>query len=80
MNCKDNNQASKCSAGRSGYDIRADVLAMAKEYVLQEYVHQYEVWKVRCEILGYDDTVPEYPTVDAILDVASKMNDFVGKK
>lgn len=73
---------------KSGYEIRTDVLAMAKDYVLSDFHAKWQGWElsaVRDEKTGQLVTkigMPEYPNLETILDAAEKMYNFVdaGKK
>lgn len=58
---------------KNGYEIRSDILAMAKDFVLQEYYEKVDRYKE-------DDrhgSEPEFPTVDQMLEVAYELYDFV---
>ena len=68
---------------KNGYEIRADVLAMAKEHVEQEYKYKYAGWEIsakRDEKTGQlvsSVTMPEYPGMDKVLEAAEKFYGFV---
>lgn len=68
---------------KNGYEIRADVLAMAKEVVMQDYhlkMHGWEITAGRDERTGQLTTtvaMPEFPGMDKILEAAEKMYGFV---
>jgi len=68
---------------KNGYEIRADVLAMAKEHVEQEYKYKYAGWELeakRDEKTGQIITkvgMPEFPGMDKVLEAAEKFYGFV---
>jgi len=68
---------------KNGYEIRADVLAMAKEHVEQEYKYKYAGWELeakRDEKTGQIVTkvsMPEFPGMDKVLEAAEKFYGFV---
>lgn len=68
---------------KNGYEIRADVLAMAKDVVMQDYqvkMHGWEITAGRDERTGQLTTtvaMPEFPGMDKILEAAEKMYSFV---
>jgi hypothetical protein len=70
---------------KNGYEIRADVLAMAKDIVMQDYqvkMHGWEITALRDERTGQVKTtvsMPEFPGLDKILEAAEKMYGFVNQ-
>ncbi len=68
---------------KHGYEIRADILALAKDQVVGEFQAKYMGWEVtqkRDEKTGQLVTtvgMPEYPGVEKILEAAEKMYAFV---
>ena len=67
---------------RNGYEIRTEVLAMAKDLVQNEYSMKFHGW----EITGSKDSngqivttvaMPEFPGLDKVLETAEKMYNFV---
>ena len=70
---------------KNGYEIRSDVLAMAKELVAQEYQYKYHGWEVsakRDEKTGElisTIAMPEFPGLDKVLEAAEKMYGFVNQ-
>ena len=68
---------------KNGYEIRADILALAKDAVQGEYSAKFAGWEVsaqRDEKTGQLVTtvgMPEVPGVDKILEAAEKMYAFV---
>jgi hypothetical protein len=70
---------------KNGYEIRADILAMAKDMVQQEYSTKFAGWELtakRDEKTGqYVTTVgmPEFPGLEKVLETAQKMYEFVNQ-
>ena len=68
---------------KNGYEIRTDILAMAKEQVENEFNVKFQGWSMtatRDEKTGqYVTTVgmPEFPGLDKVLETAEKMYAFV---
>jgi hypothetical protein len=68
---------------RNGYEIRTDILAMAKDQVQAEYSYKFQGWEMtaaRDEKTGQIVTtvgMPEMPGLDAVLEAAEKMYSFV---
>lgn len=73
---------------KNGYEIRTEILAMAKDLVGQEYAMKFQGWEMstkRDEKTGQLVTtvgMPEFPGLDKVLETAEKMYNFVnqGKK
>jgi hypothetical protein len=68
---------------KNGYEIRADILALAKEHVEQEYKYKYAGWEMsvaRDEKTGQIVTtvgMPEFPGMEKVLEAAEKFYGFV---
>jgi hypothetical protein len=68
---------------KNGYEIRADILALAKSHVEQEYKYKYAGWELeakRDEKTGQIVTkvgMPEFPGMDRVLEAAEKSYGFV---
>jgi hypothetical protein len=68
---------------KNGYEIRTDILAMAKDLVGQEYSTKFAGWELtakRDEKTGQVVTtvgMPEFPGIDKVLEAAEKMYAFV---
>ena len=68
---------------KNGYEIRADVLALAKDAVMDEYkfkLHGWEVSAKKDEKTGQvvsSVAMPEFPGLDKIMEAAEKMYSFV---
>lgn len=71
---------------RNGYEIRTDILGMAKELVQAEYSVKFQGWEMsaaRDEKTGQVVTtvgMPEFPGLDKVLDTAQKMYEFVNQQ
>jgi hypothetical protein len=63
--------------GKTGYDIRSDILMMAKDLAIKEFDSEFEYWKILNRGM---ENKPEFPSIDKVLEIANRMNDFVGKK
>jgi len=70
---------------KNGYELRTDILAMAKDMVQQEYSSKFAGWELtakRDEKTGQlvsTVTMPEFPGLDKILETAEKMYGFVNQ-
>ena len=70
---------------KNGYEIRTDILAMAKDLVQAEYTTKFAGWEMsatRDEKTGQivsTVTMPEFPGLDKVLETAEKMYNFVNK-
>lgn len=68
---------------RNGYEIRTDVLAMAKDIVAQDFQVRWNGWEmtaIRDEKTGQIVSsvgMPEFPGLDRVLETAEKMYQFV---
>jgi hypothetical protein len=68
---------------KNGYEIRSDVLAMAKEHVEQEYKAKFAGWEMSVEKDAKTGQVvtkvgmPEFPGMDKVLEAAEKFYGFV---
>jgi hypothetical protein len=75
---------------KNGYELRTDILAMAKDLVQNEYQVKFQGWEMsakRDEKTGQIVTtvgMPEFPGLDRVLETAERMYNFVnsaaGKK
>ena len=72
-------------ATKSGYEIRTDILDMAKNLVTEEYHSKFQGWEMtaaRDEKTGKLITtveMPAFPGLTTILETAEKMYGFVNK-
>jgi len=68
---------------KNGYEIRTDILEMAKSLVSEEYHCKFNGWEMstaRDEKTGKLVTtvgMPEFPGLDKVLETAEKMYSFV---
>ena len=68
---------------KNGYEIRTDILAMAKDMIQSEYSMKYQGWEMtanRDEKTGQIVTtvgMPEFPGLEKVLETAEKMYAFV---
>lgn len=68
---------------KNGYEIRADVLALAKDLVAQDFQVKFQGWEMtatRDEKTGQivsTVAMPEFPGIDKVLEAAEKMYAFV---
>lgn len=70
---------------KNGYEIRADILAMAKDMVQQEYSMKFHGWEMsatrdeKTNQIVSTVAMPEFPGLDKILETAEKMYGFVNQ-
>lgn len=68
---------------KNGYEIRTDILAMAKDMVTHDFQIKFQGWEMtakRDEKTGQIVTtvgMPEFPGLDKVLETAEKMYAFV---
>ena len=68
---------------KNGYEIRADILAMAKDHVQNEFNVKFQGWELtatRDEKTGQivsTVAMPEFPGMDKVLEAAEKFYGFV---
>jgi hypothetical protein len=70
---------------KNGYEIRSDVLCMAKDMVMSDFQFKWNGWEMTSErdektgqILNKVG-IPEFPGLDKVLETAEKMYNFVNK-
>lgn len=68
---------------KNGYEIRTDILAMAKDLISQDFHVKFQGWEMTAtrdektgQIVSKVD-MPEYPGLDKVLETAEKMYAFV---
>jgi hypothetical protein len=68
---------------KSGYEIRTEILSMAKDIVINDYHTKWQGWEVTAErdsktgqIVTKVD-MPAFPGLEQVLETAQKMYDFV---
>lgn len=70
---------------KNGYEIRSDVLAMAKDVVMQDYQVKFAGWQMtaakdeKTGQLVSTVTMPVFPGLEQILETAEKMYGFVNQ-
>lgn len=70
---------------KNGYELRTDILSMAKDAVQHEYQMKFQGWELsakRDEKTGQlisTVSMPEFPGLDKILETAEKMYGFVNQ-
>jgi len=68
---------------KNGYEIRTDVLSMAKDAVMEEYHSKFKGWEMSVERDAKTGQVvtrvgmPEFPGLDKIMEAAEKFYGFV---
>jgi hypothetical protein len=67
---------------KNGYEIRTDILGMAKDLVQSEYSMKFHGWEMSAERDSTGQIVtkvgmPEFPGLDKVLETAEKMYAFV---
>ena len=76
-------KAPEVKFNKNGYEIRTDILAMAKDLVQSEYSVKFQGWEMtakRDEKNGQIVTqvgMPEFPGLEKVLETAEKMYSFV---
>jgi hypothetical protein len=81
MNNGNNNKQPIFTTNKNGYEIRTEVLGLAKDQVWNDYHAKYGAWETTVKKEG-DEIVttvamPDVPGVSAVLDAAEKMYLFV---
>jgi len=70
---------------KNGYEIRTDILAMAKDIVESEYRVKFNGWEMTAERdektgqIVSKVAMPEFPGLDKVLETAEKMYNFVNQ-
>ena len=68
---------------QNGYEIRTDILGMAKDLVQSEYSMKFHGWEMSAERdektgqIVSKVNMPEFPGLDKVLETAEKMYAFV---
>lgn len=76
-------KAPEVKFNKNGYEIRTDILKMAKDLVAEDYHAKWHGWEVsvdRDEKTGQVVTtvgMPQFPGLDKVLETAEKMYSFV---
>jgi hypothetical protein len=70
---------------KNGYEIRTEILEMAKDIVQAEYSVKFQGWEMTAERdektgqIVSKVTMPEFPGLDKVLETAEKMYAFVNQ-
>ena len=68
---------------KNGYEIRTDILAMAKDLVAQDFQVKFQGWEMTAERdektgqIVSTVKMPEFPGLEKVLETAEKMYAFV---
>ena len=68
---------------KNGYEIRTDILGMAKDLVTHDYSVKFQGWEMTAERdqktgqIVSKVNMPEFPGLDKVLETAEKMYAFV---
>jgi len=74
----------KVNTARNGYEIRADILDMAKNFVTKDFEAKFAGWEITLERSSsgqvlHTVSMPEFPGLDKVLETAEKMYSFVNQ-
>lgn len=73
----------KVTINKNGYEIRTEVLDMAKQFTESSYSAKLHGWNLSSEGNGNEVVtkvnVPEVPGVDQVLETAQKFYDFINQ-
>ena len=76
-------KAPEVKFNKNGYEIRTDILAMAKDMVQQDFQVKFAGWEMTAERdektgqIVSKVSMPEFPGLDKVLETAEKMYAFV---
>ena len=76
-------KAPEVKFNKNGYEIRTDILAMAKDVVMQDYQVKFAGWQMtaakdeKTGQLVSTVQMPEFPGMEKILEAAEKFYGFV---
>jgi hypothetical protein len=68
---------------KNGYEIRTDILAMAKDLTMQDFQVKFNGWEMTAERdpktgqIVSKVNMPEFPGLEKVLETAGKMYEFV---
>ena len=68
---------------KNGYEIRTDILGMAKDLTMQDFQIKFQGWEMTAERDPKTNQIvnrvnmPEFPGLDKVLETAEKMYAFV---
>ena len=74
----------KVNASKNGYEIRTEILDMAKDVVFTEYSNKFHGWEMTAKrdekgVIVTTVEMPSFPGLDTILETAEKMYSFVNR-
>ena len=77
-------KAPEVKFNKNGYEIRTEILAMAKDMVAQEYTYKWQGWEMSANrddkgVITTKVGMPEFPGLDQVLSTAEKMYSFVNQ-
>lgn len=69
---------------KTGYEIRTDILGMAKDLAVQEFHAKFGEWEMsvgkdKDGMMVHKVNMPDFPHLDIILENAEKLYSFVNK-
>lgn len=76
----------KVTPSRNGYEIRADLLQMAKDHITYEYSMKFSGWEMTAKRDEKTNQIvstvemPKFPGIEDVLATAEKMYEFVSAK
>lgn len=76
-------KAPEVKFNKNGYEIRTEILGMAKDLVAQEFHSKFQGWELTVDRDAKTGQVvtkvgmPEFPGLDKVLETAQRMYDFV---
>ena len=76
-------KAPEVKFNKNGYEIRTEILEMAKDIVGQEFRYKWQGWEMSAKRDEKSGTIittvgmPEFPGLDKVLETAEKMYSFV---
>jgi len=85
MSLHDTPKLPEVKFNKNGYEIRTDILGMAKDLVKEDFHAKFQGWEMtatRDEKTGQIVTsvaMPEFPGLDKVLETAEKMYSFVNQ-
>lgn len=69
---------------KNGYELRTDILSMAKDLAMQDFHVKFQGWELTSErdekgVITTKVGMPDFPGLDKILENAEKMYGFVNQ-
>jgi hypothetical protein len=77
-------KAPEVKFNKNGYEIRTEILDMAKDIVGQEFSYKWQGWEMSANrddkgVITTKVGMPEFPGLDKVLETAEKMYSFVNQ-